>query len=759
MWKHILFLLVCLTAVAPAQERGLRGTAAPPPASIANLENSARVQIDRAESLLRNGSAEESLEAFRRVINQHGDRMLEWPTPDGEVPRGFTRYGSVRDLAWMRLATLHQTAPELLASFRRQIDPQARRWFEQLQGHDESLDRRIIDELFLSSFGDNALLRLGDFSLERGEYNVARQYWEQIAPGLRFAPNRHEQLKLAANRPLWLPFIGTDVAQTWPQVASLFSNASNPTETVYPDTDLSLAAIRSRLATASIMEGNFVRARIEIDILKQLFPDARGTVAGVEGNLVAMTQDLLTEAKKWPPIPQSRDWTTFAGSSGRNRVADPIDVVSENPLWSVKLPTWTVENEVLTYNRIRVAEDARALLPYFPLIVGDLAIIQTQPTRNHVQAFRLRTGESVLPGTGTSRGVFESNDNRSTFGVPRYAPTALGMSLYLLEGLPRLSIGDERRQPPAKLEAIDLSAERKLLWEFDPLSPELPAGIGLAGPPVSDGTQLFICLRKREAARDETYVAALDPRDGRLLWKQFIGAAEAIADATWTERTQHLLTVDQGTVYCNTNCGLVAALETRTGRMRWITSYPRSSWDDSDPDRNQLHFYRDLNPCLVHRDLVIVAPTDCNRLFAIDATSGIPIWVTAAELAADAIHLLGVVDDRVVVSGECVYWFDVRTGQLVGRFPEPFKAVAGFARPSPRGFGRGILAGHNLYWPTKDAILVFQQGNSAIEGTWTPKLERRIALAEQNLSGGNLVVARNTLLIAGPDKLVAFDAR
>ena len=432
----LLVLQACLgTFVAFAQEQpSERTTLAPPPASIALLENSARVQIDRAESLLKNGSAEEALEAFRRVIDQHGDRLLEWPVSEGEVPSSFTRYGLVRERAWMRLATLHHVSPELLASFRRQIDAQARRWFERSQPYDEALDRRIVEELFLSSFGDNALLRLGDFALERGDYNVARRYWERIAPGLRFVPNRHDQLKNAANRPLWLPFIGSDVAQVWPQVAPLFSADSAPTELVYPDTDLMVATIRARLATASIMERNFERARIEIAILKQLFPDARGTVAGVEGSLVELTQDLLADANKWPTASKSNEWTTFAGTSARNRVSDPIDELSEKPLWSVKLPNWTTENEALTYNRVRVAEDSRALLPYFPLIVQDLAIVQTQPTRNQVQAFRLRTGEPALPAAGRALGAIESSDDRSTLGVPRFAPTSLGMTVFLLEG-------------------------------------------------------------------------------------------------------------------------------------------------------------------------------------------------------------------------------------------------------------------------------------------------------------------------------------
>jgi len=58
------------------------------------------------------------------------------------------------------------------------------------------------------------------------------------------------------------------------------------------------------------------------------------------------------------------------------------------------------------------------------------------------------------------------------------------------------------------------------------------------------------------------------------------------------------------------------------GAIRWLTEYPRVDLQNENPDRNTQHLFRDLTPCLLHRDLVIVAPLDCDRLFALDANTG-----------------------------------------------------------------------------------------------------------------------------------------
>jgi len=67
-----------------------------------------------------------------------------------------------------------------------------------------------------------------------------------------------------------------------------------------------------------------------------------------------------------------------------------------------------------------------------------------------------------------------------------------------------------------------------------------------------------------------------------------------------------------------------------------------------------------------------------------------------------------------------------------------------------RGYGRGVLAGERIYWPTRDRIYVFDQRG--------PRQTRQpIDLAPLGLTGGNLLIYRDVLLIAAADSLSAFN--
>jgi outer membrane protein assembly factor BamB len=305
-----------------------------------------------------------------------------------------------------------------------------------------------------------------------------------------------------------------------------------------------------------------------------------------------------------------------------------------------------------------------------------------------------------------------------------------------------------------RLEAVDISAEGKLLWKIGDSGPVWGDDWTFGGPPVTDGTLLYLSALRRGPLRVETHVAALDPLDGRVVWRRLICAAEPYFPDNLMHVVNNLLTVGPGVVYCNTNQGAIAALDARSGATVWLTTYPRTGFGGTDPDRNELHLYRDLNPCLLHQDLVIVAPTDCNRVMALDATTGMLIWATRADVAADAVHLLGVASGEVVVSGECVYWLDAWSGVRVGQFPGSFHPAPGFARPSPRGYGRGVIVGEHVYWPTHDAVLVLK--HAAKNSSLGIELVREIALRPLGATGGNIVIAGDVLLIASADHLWAL---
>ena len=266
-------------------------------------------------------------------------------------------------------------------------------------------------------------------------------------------------------------------------------------------------------------------------------------------------------------------------------------------------------------------------------------------------------------------------------------------------------------------------------------------------------------MRRRDDVRVQSFIACFDVRSGERLWRTLIVSAETPGNGQWRETTHNLLTLSEGVLYFNTNMGAIAAVESSDGAVRWITSYPRAAFRPADLDRTDRHFLRDLNPCLVQDGLVVAAPGDCDRLFALDQSNGQLMWTAPAETAVDANNLLAAVNGRLIASGDSLYWFDLHRGRLLCQFPPPAKRADGHALPPERGFGRGVVAGGRIYFPTRQRILVFQVEPRSTPRGWSPQLaQAAIELRPRGVTGGNLLAARGVLFIAGPDRLYAFDA-
>src|SRR5207247_6543100 len=128
------------------------------------------------------------------------------------------------------------------------------------------------------------------------------------------------------------------------------------------------------------------------------------------------------------------------------------------------------------------------------------------------------------------------------------------------------------------------------------------------------------------------------------------------------EITHLLVTQDGDRLYVNTSAGAVVAIRTDNGQLLWLVKYPRSAARSGNPDQREHHLFRDLTPCLAWKDLLIVAPADCDRIFALYSATGQVAWALAPGAADDAIHLLGVADDTLLASGNSLYWIDAYQG-------------------------------------------------------------------------------------------------
>ena len=650
--------------------------------------------LERVKQYLADDQWDEAVETLRQVMEESGDKLL------GVTPRRFI---SVRDYCHLQLASL---PPEALSLYRGRVDPVSQRWYEEGKSNrDRRLLTNVVNQAFASSWGDNALAALGEMALEEADYAAARSYWEKIIP---------------VDHP-------PDTPHTWLCV---------------PDTDLDVASILARLILVSIMEGSSDRARDELAALRRSHAEAAGWFGGREVNYVEALESLLAESDSWPGLSDDGRWPTFAGSPQRQKTAahqiDPRQVAWRIPLrqtlpaaqsvWGSGSPT------------PRVAEDAASPLSYHPVVAGNLVLVNNQV---EILAAELTSGSP--PWRHDARQVYRDQFDEAVhalynppdnLGVPRFTATEFGGKLYARMGSAVTARPQHAQSAGGSgyLVAIDLEAQGRLVWKTAPDD----ASWAFEGSPLADGSNVYVAMRRSDI-QPQAHVACFDAETGRLRWRTFVCAAETPARAMLHETTHNLLSIDRRTIYYNTNLGAVAALSADDGRIKWVSLYPRVR--QGDLLKPGAYTCRDLNPCLVDRGTLLVAPADSPMIFALDAAAGQILWHTGHE-TEDVVHLLGTADDNLIASGEKLYWISLKL-EDAGRVKHVWPV--GHEKP---GYGRGILAGGNVWWPTRRSIYVFDQA--------TGRLKKEVSLATRGISGGNLLMAGDHLLIATDEELVAL---
>jgi len=726
-------------------------------------DNATRQQLARIESQISHSEWDESIEGLRKLSESSTSKLM------AVTPR---RYIPVSDYCHIQLAALPD---EALALYRQRVDPQAQRWYQE-GVRERSLEQleRITRALYASSWGDDALLALGELALERGDHAGARAYWQQIIarPVEQVLKDRYEAVRRAADvtgaqAALLAKWYVPDEAGGLPEYrlrsdVPLSDDASRAlvrfwnahgvrsTTLAYPDTKLDLAGVRARLVLASILEGSLDRARGELEAFEKLHRGAEGHLAGKKVSYAQALTTILKSATSWPAPGTTRDWPTFAGSNMRAGLFPTSFAVGRQAWPSLELGQPLVADSInwYTFKALRVAEDARGLLSYHPVVSGKIALIANE---RQIFAFDVTTGGAAWPtNPETPLGEIYKDGfvpvepvAMRGLGVPRYTLTVHDGRVYARMGSQVTGRPvDAPDESMGTLVCLDLAAQGRLEWKIRPESQKW----SFEGAPLANGGNVYIALRKSEV-RPQAYVACYDAQTGQLRWRTLVCSAETPSGGQYPETTHNLLTLAHGRIYYNSNLGAVAALNASDGSTRWITVYPRArALSPQAGESPKTHFQRDLNPSIYHRGLLFTAPSDSAAIFAIEADSGRMVWQT--RLAQDAIHLLGVGQGNLIASGKRLWWIDAASGKLVARWPDS---------TSPAGYGRGLLAGNRVYWPTRDTIYVFpQRVQPAREAQMR---ESPVALGQiRGVSGGNLVPAGKVLLIAGTDRLYGLTA-
>ncbi len=577
--------------------------------------------------------------------------------------------------------------PELLNMYRARVEPRAKRLLKQGEAGSDPLPlEQLVDQFFCSRSAEAALHLLGDLACERGEFDQARGYWR------------------------------------------LLEAAESPPGLRYPDPSGGPALARAKQILARLLAGERAEAAAELQSFRKAHPNVAGHLAGRDGNFAATLQALLDAADS-TRVPRlvgiAPPPNTYGGDATRNGVLRGVlPPFSPHPRYPAILLPGSIGDP--TIQRPPVRPEA---LAFYPVIAHGQVFVTSA---HQVLAYDLATGQLsgryVQPGDilradeklpladgGSFTLTVDSDRIYARLGSTQMRPDhgESTTSLVCLQWQPDQPAPDARLRVRWTLPAVKADSNAPAVWEGSPV--------------IRDGW-LYAALTRFDGTRAVSTIVcypAADPTSGPVWQKDVYETAET-ADRT----KSHLLTLAGPNVVLSSEVGAVVALEAITGRRAWAFRYPTTEKDGP----------RDPNPCAFSDGRLFVAPADAGRVWCLDAATGAPIWSSDPIHLA---HLLGVAHGRVVCSlggfhaGLCA--LDADSGR---RLPDWGYRVSGADELAP--FGRGLLCGDRVYWPTRAAGVndLRWDGSTGYPPT-----------CFRDLPGGNLAYGDGCLVVATADRM------
>ncbi|MBI1247166.1 PQQ-binding-like beta-propeller repeat protein [bacterium] len=754
-------------------------------------KNDTKNLLSQVDQQLNQKKWQEAIDTLQRLVGGHGSELILQGKNEVDLGSEYLYYDELKTYLQRRISQYSRKTPEFLETYRDRIDPLAK---DELKSAKDSGDparlAAAIDDYFLSTHADEALLFLGDLLIEQGRINEARTAWERISPQFR-TPEDPENILLAMpGQPMWVAVDGIDWSKQREYVRKLLAESTQSSSlATVPDSDVDPAAVWARLCLASWLEGSSNRAAVELELLRQLYPDSNGYMGGRQTNYVSFLESLLETSPGANSPEHPSGWPTFAGSYSRTADAKlPEHAETYMPKWSASLEPHSLSrtagrngfgDDSGLIEIPLVAESAEALVSAFPIVMGEHLIIADE---QRVRAFQLQSGlpsfvtggSRVYEQTDVEYGSFHSSGRQIGFnferGRRRGPLSAMSFKLIHALGPARFTLSSDHSklvarmgstaigvpylqaqfQDPADMIIFDLRKEGRMEARIPPVT-ELSGPWSFEGTGILEGNRLYVGMTK-SGVRDETAVACFDWTTQQMLWRRTICLTQPygsglVVDGDFGFRSHNLLTLKDGVLYYNTNHGVIAALEADRGRMLWLTRYPRRTLAPSSLEMAHVQVERNVNPCVVTRGLVVAMPTDCERLFALDAATGQLVWQTVPG-GINPVHLIGATDEDILVSGKQLFWVNLYSGRIRAEFPHADRIE------KSRGFGRGVIAGDEVFWPTRDTIyrLKTKLGNDGKVIAAADPLK----LTNFGEEGGNLVMADGLLVVAAPRRLTVY---
>ncbi len=751
-----------------------------------------RLMMEQAAELSQAGQIDEALQLLEKLLDESEGRLVATPHSSRAGTLTTQRYIPLAD--WVRVKTndILQQFPATAQSFNARLKGQAELALAQLQiSKDPTTAQQFARRYGATELGSQFQLFLCDLYLEFGWTVAASQAAQLLTDELRVAVKAPPVDESQA--PMSVPTLENNLGSTlpawyvWEQLS-----AGLPSEQrdhlwlkLLSDSQDDPPAVKSMLVAAQRLLIAAAQSPRELDLVAtQAW--SQQLVTRLSPTDTAELKSLLSQMANWSSFPQ-RDRQAGAFQLHHNAFDVPIEPSERTSQtgssaadfsfvdwagWSQVLEKYSASSDRLAASKPRVAETERGSLPYFP-VVKDGRVYINELTR--VVAYDLKSGEP-WPDKQSALPLFDSHISAAAYlplgypmiGVPRGTLDIAGDCLYARMGSPITGRVNPRTgstvDSASYLIGLDMSKQGSLLAGF-PLHLKEPefSHAEFDGPPLAWGEMLLVAVAERDHVGLRRSVAAFHRVSGELIWRSGTLAAGTVPGAERANLLAHQqLTLAGGRLFYNTNLGSIVCLDPLTGATQWLVQYSTPVDNPEYPQPNRYR-YRDLTPCLLAAGLVICAPQDAPEIFALDALTGDLVWSSNDTELADVVHLLGTDGDSLLVSGDRLIWLDLRSGGVHGSFPASTTPLVVGALPSPRGLGRGCIAGHHVYWPTAGEILVFPTVLSGLtdrqDSLSSPAMLARLPVQPGGSDGVNVLLVDNTLLVSSPSRLMAFPHR
>lgn len=505
----------------------------------------------RAEALVDAAIQKEKEKQYREAIKMYQIVIDKYPNAMYRVSK-FGVYVPVAQYCQRRLLNF---PPEGLKFYRTLYDAKAKEAYEQATRQYSLLGlSEIVDKMLATSYGDNALLALGNAALDRGHHLAALE---------------------------------------------LFTTLRD----YFPDSELRTEALDLRIQYCA-------------KLLGRKAPPASGKRAKEEldpAALKRLKQVVQAAKSEKPPFNSQRVSAPHYGADDYHLFPPTVDPLSlEKPVWRMDLPGSRRDHFVFTQP-----------------VVTDNSVVYRH--KNIVYSRSILNGEVRWKSDLGGRAVWQNGRERQFPGEGLLAQNGLIFTCVYKGGASLVALDEVTGQLKWAYGPMVASTEEEARMRFE----ATPAG----GPRTVYAGYVLDNVEGETHTDTEYGVMAFDSTSGRVRWRQKLcrmqpgkfssGFAEyrRIRIRSFTSPPLY----HQGTVYYNTNAGVVAAMDGASGRIKWLMRYPYHP-ELHDATRPPPGGYLRLNSLwypqrpLVIGERLIALTVDSAHMLCLDRQTGKTLW-------------------------------------------------------------------------------------------------------------------------------------